>query len=81
MGNTENFELCAISSEIQSADCALYREYCTCGKRMQPAERHRQLNKARYDVLSITGFVIKNNLTHGARHGPSMRQYMYYKST
>ena len=37
MGNTENFELCAISSEIQSADCALCREYCTCGKRMQPA--------------------------------------------
>ena len=33
--------------------------YCTCGKFMQPTERNRQLNKARYDVLSIPGYVIK----------------------
>ena len=47
---------------------------------MQPTERNRQLNKARYDVLSITGYVIKKNPTHGARHGTSMRQRMYYKA-
>ena len=46
---------------------------------MQPLERNRQLNKASYDVLSIPGYVIKKHPTHGARHGPSMRQYMYYK--
>ena len=47
---------------------------------MQPSERNRQLNKERYDVLSIPGYVIKKNPTHGARHGPSMRQYMYHKT-
>ena len=47
---------------------------------MQPSERNRQLNKARYDVLSIPGYVIKKNLAHGVRHGPPMRQCMYYKA-
>ena len=47
---------------------------------MQPSERNRQLNEATYDVLSIPGYVIKKNPTHGASNGPSMRQYMYYKA-
>ena len=47
---------------------------------MQPSERNRQLNKERYDVLSIPSYVIKKNPTHGARHGPSMRQHMCYKA-
>ena len=59
MGNTEYFGLCETSSKIQCLDCSLYWEagiiYCTCGKCMQPSER----NKERYDVLSITGYVIK----------------------
>ena len=84
IGNTVYFELCEISSKIQCPGCALYWEmgivYCTCGKCMQPSERNRQLNKEIYDVLSIPGHVIKNNPTHGARHGPSMRQCMYYKA-
>ena len=54
--------------------------YCTCEKCMKPTERNRQLNKARYDVLSILGYVIKKNPTHGARHGTSVRQCMYYKA-
>ena len=82
MGNTEVFELCETSSKIQCPDCASYWEagviFCTCGKCMQPTERNRQLNKARYDVLSISGCVTKKNLTHAARHGPSMRQTMYH---
>ena len=53
--------------------------YCTCDKCMQPSERNRQLTKARYDVLSIPSYV-KKKPTRGARHGPSMRQYMYYKA-
>ena len=85
MGNTEFFELCEISSKIQRPDRSLYWEvgtvYCTCGKCMQPSERNRQSDKARSDVLSITGYVIiEKNPTHGARHGPSMRQHMYYKA-
>ena len=47
---------------------------------MQPSERNRQLIKARYDVLSTPSHVIEKNPTHGARHGPSMRQCMYYKA-
>ena len=64
-------------------DCALYwaagMMYCTCGKCLQPTERNRQLNEAKYDVLSIPGCVIEKNPTHGAKHGPSMRQCMWGK--
>ena len=63
MGNTDYFELCEIFSKIPCLDCALHWEVgivsCTCGKCMQPSERDRQLNKERYDVLSIPGCVIK----------------------
>ena len=84
MGNTEYFDLCEISSKIRCPDCYLYWEagivYCTCGKCMQPSEGNRQLNMERYDVLSIPDYVIEKNPTNGARNGPSMRQYMYYKA-
>ena len=57
MCNTEYFELCETSSKIQCPDSASCWEagmiYCACGKFMQPTERNRQLNEARYDVLSI----------------------------
>ena len=63
MGNAEYFELWETSSKIQRPDSALYWEegiiYCTRGKCMQTTERNRQLNKTRYDVLSIPGCVIK----------------------
>ena len=82
--NTAYFELYEISSEIQCPDCSLYWEvgivYCTCGKCMLPSERNRQLNKARYDVLSIPDYVIEKNPTHGGRHGPTMRQHMHNKA-
>ena len=84
MGNTEIFEFCETSSKKQFPDCAFFLEvrivYCTCGKCMQPTERSRQMNKDRFDVLSIPGYVIKKNPTHGARHGPSVRQWMYFKA-
>ena len=84
MGNTEYFELCETSSKIQCLGCALCWEagiiYCTCGKCMQPTERNRQLNKATYEVLSVPGYVIKKNPTHGARRGPSVRQTMYHRA-
>ena len=43
-------------------------------------ERNRQMNKERFNVLSIPGLVIKKNPSHGARHGPSVRQTMYFKA-
>ena len=36
--------------------------------------------KAIFDVLSIPGTSLKKNPTHGARHGPSVRQTMYHKA-
>ena len=47
---------------------------------MQPSERNRQLNKDRYDSLSISGNVMKKNQSRGPRHGQSMRQVMYHKA-
>ena len=60
MDNTEYFELCEISLKIQCPDCSLHcgmlaSFLCTCGKCLQPSERNRQLNKARYDVEPIPG--------------------------
>ena len=46
---------------------------------MQLSERNRQLNQARYDDLSIPGYVIERNHTSGAKRGPTMRQCMYCK--
>ena len=59
MGNMEYFEMCEITSKVQCQDFSLYREmrivYCLCGKCLQPSERHRQLNKDRYDVYTQEG--------------------------
>ena len=38
------------------------------------------MNKRRFDVLSIPGCVIKKTPSHGARHGPSVRQTMLFKA-
>ena len=83
MGNTEIFEFHETSSKRQCPDCALYWEigivYCSCGKCMQPTETSRQFNKDRFDMLSIPGYVIKENQFRGVRHGQSLRQTMYHK--
>ena len=80
MGDTEYFELCEISSKIRCPNCSLCWEacivYCTCGKCIQPSGK----NNERYDVLSIPSYIVKQNPTHGARHGTPMRQCMYYKA-
>ena len=54
--------------------------YCTCGKCLLPTEKNQQMNKERFDVLSFPGYVITKNPSHGARHGPSMRQTMHFKA-
>ena len=66
MGNTEIFEFYETSSNRQCPDCALYWEvgivYYTC---MQPAEQNRHMNKDRFDVLSILGYVTKKDQSRG----------------
>ena len=37
--------------------------------------------KDRYDVWPIPDYVIRKNPSHGARHGPTVRQKIYHKST
>ena len=61
MGNTEHFDLCEIFSNIQCPDCVFYigqlaSQNSICGKNVQSSEKNRQLNKVRYDVLSISGW-------------------------
>ena len=54
--------------------------YCTCGTCLRPSRKNRKLNKERFDVLSIPNYVIKKGPSHGARHGPTERQRIYYKT-
>ena len=44
------------------------------------AIRTKQFDKKNYDALSITSYVIEKNLIHGAKHGASEWQRMYYKA-
>ena len=37
------------------------------------------MNNETVDVLSIAGYNINKNPSHGARHGPSVRQTVYFK--
>ena len=59
MGNTEYFELCETSSKHTISWLRLKLGSGHYKLHMQPTERNRQLNKARCDVLSIPGHVIK----------------------
>ena len=83
LNSTEEFNLFSEKSKelITRMERSLLKyNALTCGKCIEPSERNRQLNKARYHVWSITSYVITRNPTHGARHGLSMRQCMYYKA-
>ena len=65
MSNTEYFELCETS----------------CGKCMQSTERDRQLKQGQVTTSCQSPATLsKKNPTHGARHGPSMRQCVYHKA-
>ena len=44
------------------------------------SKRTKQFDKKNYDAQSIPGYVIRKNLTHGAKHGASQQQRMYYKA-
>ena len=53
-------------------------ENCTCGKCMKPTERTRQLSTERFDVLSISGYVIKKESYPWCQ--TSVRQQVYFKA-
>ena len=83
-GNTEYFEMCEITSKVQCQDCLLHCEIgikdCTCGTCLRPPQKNRKLNKDCFDVLSIPNYVIKKGPSHGARHGPTESQRIYFKA-
>ena len=83
MNNTEISELCETSSKRQCPDCNLYWEasivYCTCGRCLTISRSEKEVDKRNNDIVSIPGYVFKKYKKHGARHGPSERQRMYYK--
>ena len=53
--------------------------HCSCGRSPKTSRRTKQFDKKNCDASSIPGHVIKQNLTHGAKHGASERQQMYNK--
>ena len=85
MRNTEYFEMCEITSKLQCQDCLLFWEigivFCTCGTCgtcLRPSQKNHKLNKDRFDVLSIPNYAIKKVPSHGARHGPTERQWICF---
>ena len=52
--------------------------YCTCGACLNLTEKTRQMNRDRFDALSIPHYVRKKGPLHGARHGNTERQRIYH---
>ena len=78
MNNTEIFELCENSSEQQCTDCNTYWEisivFCSCGRKTTSSQRPKEFEKNNNDVSSILGYLITENSSRGAKHGPSEQQ-------
>ena len=82
MGNMEYLDMCEITSKVQCHNCLTYWTtgivYCTCGTCLRPSDKHRKLNKDRFDVLSTPNYVIKKGPSHRARDGNTERQRIYF---
>ena len=82
LDNVELFELCETTPKVQYAHCLLYWNqgivYCTCGQRLIYSESRRNCNRLRLDALSIPNYVMKEGVTHGARHGKTEEQKEYH---
>ena len=78
------FEVCGNSSKQQCLDCTASWEmgiiYCSCGSNMKSTRSPTEFDQNNRDVTSIPGYVIKQNSSRGAKHGPSERQRMYYQA-
>ena len=84
MNNTEFLEFCENSSKQQCPDCNAFWEigiiYCSCGTNMKSSRSPTEFDQNNRDFTSIPGYVIKENSSRGAKHGPSERQKMYYQA-
>ena len=79
----EYFELCGTDSGVQCCFClscwAQENLHCTCGLCLNHTDEVRQLNRKRFDALSISNYVMKKGFAHGTRHGKSEEQTYYHK--
>ena len=84
LNNTEIFELCEYSSKQQCPECNTYWDtgliYCSCRRNLKSSKRPTEFEQNNYDVTLIRCYVIKENSSRGAKHGPSERQRMYYQA-
>ena len=81
MVKVKYFELCETISKAQCSYCLLFRTngivYCTCGNCLCNTDSTRQLNRTRFDALSISNYVIKKGCPHGSRYGNAEKQTLY----
>ena len=82
MNNTEIFELCETSSTKQCTDCALYRQngtvYCSCGRSLKTSKGPNSSTRRTTTPYLFPVTSSKKNLMHGAKHGASERQRLFY---
>ena len=83
-GYVEHFELCETVSRVHCGYCLSHRAKesadCACGICLTHTETMHQLNRKRFDALSMSNYVIKTGCSHGARHGKSEEQIYYHQS-
>ena len=84
MDNTEIFDLCETFPRNNAPIVLYIGELALCTAHVEevwnPREGPNSWTKRTNDALSIPVYVIKKNLTHGAKHGASERQRMHNKA-
>ena len=84
MANVEIFEMCEISPKTQCPFCLTYNTkrivYCGCGYCLESTNTRWQVNKERFDILSIPHYVIHKGSFRGRRCGTSDAQHLYHKA-
>ena len=80
MNQTEIFELCENTKKLQCPGCNSFAEvgilYCRCGQNL----KYNRSPKPNLDCNSIDGYIIRKNSSRGPKHGPSERQWMFFKA-
>ena len=81
MVNVESFKMCEIFTKTRCLHCLTYWTtgimYCTCGTCLHLTEKTRQMNRDRFDTLSVPLRNKEKRHFHGARHGNTEGQRIY----
>ena len=80
MDQTEIFELCENTEKLLCPDCKSFTEVeiisCRCGRNL----KYKRSPKPNLDCNSFDGNIIRKNSSRGPKHGPSERQWMFFKA-